>query len=88
MVLTIKLSMKYMKYKVVADHLTENKSKVDLMMIKLIFLFWSQDKRGDKWTQIQWGLIHLLQVSDLLGGQVHQDMRVVEHLLDSDANLV
>ena len=29
MVLTIKLSMKYMKYKVVADHLTENKSKDD-----------------------------------------------------------
>ena len=88
-VLTEKLSS---KYKVIADYLTDNKLKVNDEKTHLLVLTTRQKRRLVDTSSVQietpTAIITPSRVEQLLGAQVHQDMRWVEHILDSDKSLV
>jgi hypothetical protein len=80
------------KYKVVADFLTDNKLKVNDDKTHLLVMTTRQKRRFVNTNNVQietpTAIIKPSNVERLLGAQVHQDMRWVEHILDSDQSLV
>ena len=80
------------KYKVVADYLTDNKLKVNDDKTHLLVMTTRQKRRFVDTNSVQietpTATISPSSVEQLLGAQVHQDMRWVEHLLDSEKSLV
>ena len=80
------------KYKVVADYLTNNKLKVNDDKTHLQVLTTRQKRRYVDTNLVRietpTASIKPSKVEQLLGAQVHQDMRWVDHLLDSDASMV
>ena len=90
---TGKLSEKLSKkYKVMADFLTDNKLKVNDDKTHLLVMTSRQKRRhvDTNSVQIETPTAMISPSSDerLLGAQVHQDMRWVEHILDSENSLV
>ena len=80
------------KYNVVADYLTDNKLKVNDDKTHLLVLTTRQKRRFVDTNSVHIGTptatITPSSVEQLLGAQVHEDMRWVEHILDSDKTLV
>ena len=88
-VLTEKLSK---KYKVVAEYLTDNKLKVNDDKTHLLVLTTRQKRRHVNTDSVRietpTAIITPSKVEQLLGAQVHQDMRWVEHILGNDKSLI
>ena len=80
------------KYKVMADFLTDNKLKVNDDKTHLLVMTTRQKRRfvNTNTVQIQTptAVISPSEVERLLGAQVHQDMRWVEHILGNENSLV
>ena len=80
------------KYKVVADYLTDNKLKVNDDKIHLLVLTTRQKRKYVDTDSVRietpTASIKPSKTEQLLGAQVHQDIRWVEHILDSDVSLV
>ena len=80
------------KYKVMADFLTDNKLKVNDEKTHLLVLTSRQKRRfvdtNSVVIETPTAAISPSTVEQLLGAQVHQDLRWVEHILDSDNSLV
>ena len=80
------------KYKVMAEFLTDNKLKVNDEKTHLLVMTTRQKRRfiDTDSVQIQTpsAIIKPYSVERLLGAQVHQDMRWVEHILESESSLV
>ena len=80
------------KYKVVADYLTDNKLKVNDDKTHLLVLTTRQKRRYVDTNSVRietpTASIKPSRVEQLLGAQVHQDLRWVNHILDSDASLL
>ena len=80
------------KYKVMAEFLTDNKLKVNDEKTHLLVMTTRQKRRfiDTDSVQIQTpsAIIKPSSVERLLGAQVHQDMRWVEHILESESSLV
>ena len=80
------------KYKALADYLTDNKLKVNDDKTHLLVMFTRQKRRFVDTSSVQiqtpTAIISPSTVEQLLGAQVHQDMRWVEHILESDKSLV
>ena len=80
------------KYKVVADYLTDNKLKVNDDKTHLLVLTTRQKRRYVVTNSVRietpTASIKPSRVEQLLGAQVHQDLRWVNHILDSDASLL
>ena len=80
------------KYKVMAYFLTDNKLKVNDEKTHLLVMTTRQKRRFVDTSIVQIetpsATISPSSVERLLGAQVHQDMRLVEHVLDSDDLLV
>ena len=87
--LTEKLSK---KYKVIADFLTDNKLKVNDDKTHLLVLTTRQKRRHIDTDAVRietpTASITPSKIEQLLGAQVHQDMRWVEHILENDNSLV
>ena len=75
-----------------ADFLTDNKLKVNDEKNHLLVMTTSQKRRFVNTNNIHietpTATISPSSVETLLGAQVHQDLRWVEHILDSDNYLV
>ena len=80
------------KYKVMADYLTDNKLKVNDDKTHLLVMTTRQKRR-----HVDTSIVNIItpsaiiapsSVERLLGANVHQEMRWVEHVLDSDESLV
>ena len=80
------------KYKVMAEFLTDNKLKVNDDKTHLLVMTTRQKRRTVDTNQVQiqtpTATITPSKVERLLGAQVHQDMRWVEHILENEASLV
>jgi hypothetical protein len=80
------------KYKVMADFLTDNKLKVNDEKTHLLVMTTRQKRRfvntNNIYIETPTATITPSTVERLLGAQVHQDLRWVEHILDSDNSLV
>ena len=80
------------KYKVLADYLTDNKLKVNDDKTHLLVMTTRQKRRLVDTSAVNIvtpsAVIAPSSVERLLGAQVHQDMRWVEHVQDSDESLV
>ena len=80
------------KYKVVADFLTDNKLKVNDDKTHLLVMTTRQKRRFVDTSNVQietpTAIIKPSNVERLLGAQVHQDMRWVEHIVDNDQSLI
>ena len=79
-------------YKVVAAYLTDNKLKVNDYKTHLPVLTTRQKRRFVDTSSVQietpTATISPSCVEQLLGAQVHQDLRWVEHVLEGDKSLV
>ena len=77
------------KYKVVADFLTDNKLKVNDEKTHLLVMTTRQKRRFVNTSNVQietpTAIIQPSNVERLLGAQVHQDMRWVEHIRDESS---
>ena len=80
------------KYKVMADFLTDNKLKVNDDKTHLLVMTTRQKRRHIDTSTVNIitpsAIIAPSSVERLLGANIHQDMRWVEHVLDSDESLV
>ena len=80
------------KYKVMADFLTDNKLKVNDDKTHLLVMTTRQKRRfvntNSVKIQTPTAIISPSKVERLLGVQVHQDMRWVEHILENENSLV
>ena len=80
------------KYKVMADFLTDNKLKVNDDKSHLLVMTTRQKRRtvdtNNVKIQTASATISPSPVERLLGAQVHQDMRWVEHILENENSLV
>ena len=80
------------KYRVMADFLTDNKLKVNDDKTHLLVMTTRQKRRLVPTNTVNivtpTATISPSSVERLLGAQVHQDLRWVEHILDSDSSLV